>query len=67
MEFRPLLWVSGSYDPDQWYANLTRFGLTADRTDSLMLGLVSQTLTELTELYRVLYAVLQQHHNALNV
>ena len=59
--------VRGSYDPDRWYANLIRFGLTAVQTDSLMLELVLQTLTELTELYSVRYAALQQHRSAPNV
>jgi hypothetical protein len=49
--------IRGSYDPDTWYANLIRFGLTAVQIDNLMLALVSQTLTELTELYSVRYAV----------
>jgi hypothetical protein len=57
----------GSYDPDRWYANLISFGLTAVQIDSLMRELVSQTLTELTELYSVRYAALQQHHSAPNV
>ncbi len=35
--------------------------------DCLMRALVSQTLTELTELYSVRYAALQQHHSAPNV
>jgi hypothetical protein len=43
-----------------------RVGLTAVQTDSLMRALVSQTLTELTELYSVRYAALQQHHRAPN-
>jgi hypothetical protein len=47
-------------------ANLIRFGLKADQTDSLMRELVLQTLMELTELYSVRYAALQQHHSALN-
>ncbi len=59
--------IWGSYDPDRRDANLTRFGLTAVQTDSLMSALVSQTLTELTELYGVSYAALQQHHSAPDV
>ena len=59
--------VWGSYYPDRWYANLIRFGLTAAQTDSLMRELVLQTLTELTELYSVRYAALQQHRSAPNV
>ncbi len=51
--------IRGSYDPDRWYANLIRFGLTAIQTDSLMRELVLQTLTELAELYNVRYAALQ--------
>jgi len=58
--------IRGSYDPDRWYANLTCFGLTATQTDCLMREVVAQTLTELTELYSVRYAALQQHRNALN-
>ncbi len=61
------LGIRGSYEPDRWYANLTRFGLTAVQTDSLMRALVSHILTELTELYSVRYAALQQHHSAPNV
>ena len=65
---RPLLWVSGgSYDPDRWYANLIRFGLTAVQIDSLVRELVLQTLMERTELYSVKYAALQQPHSAPNV
>ncbi len=58
----------GPYYPDQWYANLTRFRLTAVQTDtdSLMRSLVSQILTEHLELYNVRYAALQQHHSAQN-
>ena len=58
--------VPGSYYPDRWYANLIRFGLTAAQTESLMRELVLQTLTELTELYSVRYAALQQHRSAPN-
>ena len=58
--------IRGSYDLDRWYANLTCFGLTATQTDCLMRELVAQTLTELTDLYSVRYAALQQHHKAPN-
>lgn len=58
--------IRGSYDPDRWYANLTCFGLTATQTDYLMRDLVAQTLKELTDLYSVRYAALQQHHTAPN-
>jgi hypothetical protein len=58
--------IRGSYDPDRLYDNLTHFRLTAVQTASFMRELVSQTLTELTELYSVRYAALQQHHSAPN-
>ena len=58
--------VRGSYDTDRWYANLIRFGLKAVQTDSLMRELVLQTLAELTELYSVRYAALQQLRSAPN-
>ncbi len=44
--------------------NLSRFGLTPARTERLMRDLVSQTLTELSDLYSVRYAALRHDQNA---
>ena len=51
--------IRGSYDPNRWNTNLSLFGLTAAQTERLMPALVSQTLTELTDLYNTRYAALQ--------
>jgi ribonuclease HI len=57
--------IRGSHDPDRWHANLRRLGMTAARAECLMRDMVSQALTELTDLYSVRYAALQrQQHNA---
>ena len=45
--------IRGSHDPDRWHANLRRLGMTAARAERLMRGMVSQALTELTDLYSV--------------
>ncbi len=55
--------VRGSYDPNRWNTNLSRFGLTAVQTERLMRALVSQTLAELTDLYSGRYAALQNAQN----
>jgi hypothetical protein len=56
--------IRGSHDPDRWRANLNRFGLTAVRTEALIRDLTSQTLTELTNIYSVRYAALQNRQHA---
>ena len=57
--------IRGSHDPDRWHANLRRLCMTAARAERLMWGMVSQALTELTDLYGVQYTALQrQQHNA---
>ena len=57
--------IRGSHDPDRWHANLRRLGMTAARAERLMRDMVSQALTELTELYGVRYGALKrQQHNA---
>jgi hypothetical protein len=43
--------------------NLSRFGLTAAQTERLMRAVVSQTLTELNDLYNARYAALQNAQN----
>jgi hypothetical protein len=55
--------IRGSYDPNRWNANLSRFGLTAAHTERLMRAVVSQTLTELNDLYNARYAALQNAQN----
>ena len=52
--------IRGSHDSDRWMANLNRLGVTGNRADRLLHDLVSQTLVELTDLYKVRYAALQQ-------
>ena len=52
--------IRGSHDSDRWKANLNRLGVTGNRADRLLHDLVSQTLVELTDLYKVRYAALQQ-------
>ena len=56
--------IRGSHDPDRWHANLGRLGMTAARADRLMQDMVSQALTELTDLYSVRYAALQHQQPA---
>ena len=51
--------IRGSYNANRWNTNLSLFGLTAAQTERLMQVLVSQTLTELTNLYNTRYAALQ--------
>ena len=53
--------IRGSHDSDRWKANLNRLGVTGTRAVRLLHDLVSQTLVELTDLYKVRYAALQQH------
>ena len=55
--------IRGSYDPNRWNANLSRFGLTVAQTERLMRAVVSQTLTELNDLYNARYAALQNAQN----
>ena len=52
--------IRGSLDSDRWKTNLNRLGVTGNRADRLLHDLVSQTLVELTDLYKVRYAALQQ-------
>ncbi len=54
------------HDPDRWRANLNWFGLTAVLTEVLIRDLTSQTLTEFTNIYSVLYAALQNRQHAHN-
>jgi hypothetical protein len=56
--------IRGSHDPDRWHANLGRLGMTAARAECLMRNMVSQALTELTDLYSVRYAALQRQQQA---
>jgi ribonuclease HI len=56
--------IRGSHDPDRWHANLGRLGMTAARAERLMRDMVSQALTELTDLYSVRYAALQRQQHA---
>ena len=56
--------IRGSHDPDRWHANLGRLGMTAARAERLMQDMVSQALTELTDLYKVRYAALQHQQHA---
>ena len=52
--------IRGSLDSDRWKTNLNRLGVTGNRAYRLLHDLVSQTLVELTDLYKVRYAALQQ-------
>ena len=56
--------IRGSHNPDKWHANLGRLGMTAARAELLMLDMVSQALTELTDMYSVRYAALQRQQHA---
>jgi hypothetical protein len=56
--------IRGSHDPDRWHANLGRLGMTAVRADRLIQDMVSQALTELTDLYNIRYAALQRQQQA---
>jgi hypothetical protein len=61
------LGIRGSHDPDRWHANLGRLGMSVARADRLMQDMVSQALTELTDLYSVRYAALQRQQQAQHV
>ena len=56
--------IRGSHNPDRWHANLGRLGMTAARAELLMRDMVSQALTELTDMYSVRYAALQRQQHA---
>jgi len=56
--------IRGSHDPNRWQANLQRLGMTASRAERLVREMVSQALTELTDLYSVRYAALRRLENA---
>ena len=56
--------IRGSHDSDRWHANLGQLGMTASRAERLILDMVSQALTELTDLYSVRYAALQRLQHA---
>ena len=56
--------IRGSHDPNRWHANLERLGMSAARADRLMQDMVSQALTELTDLYSTRYAALQRQQQA---
>ncbi len=58
--------IRGSHDPDRCSANLNQFGLTAARTETLIRDLTSQALVELTDIYSVRYAALQNRPHAHN-
>jgi ribonuclease HI len=58
--------IRGSHDPDRWHANLGQLGMTAARADRLMQDMVSQALTELTDLYSVRYAALERQQHVQN-
>ncbi len=57
-----MIGIRGSYDPNLWNTNLSRFGLTVAhwQTNRLMRALVSQTLTELTDIYDAQFAALHR-------
>ncbi len=55
--------IRGSFDPNGWNTNLSCFILMAAQTERLMQALVSQTLTEPTDLYNTRYAALQNAQN----
>ncbi len=59
--------IRGSHDPDRWHAILGRLGMTAARADRLIQDMVSQALTELTDLYNIRYAALQRQQQAQHV
>jgi ribonuclease HI len=52
--------IRGSFSPDTWKANLTRFGLKGRKADRVLCEQVAHTLIELTDLYSVRHAALQQ-------
>ena len=55
--------IRGSFLPDQWRTNLSKFGLTSSSIDHIAREMVSQALTELTNLYNVRFAALQSPHD----
>ena len=50
--------IRGSLDEEVWKARLGRLGLTSTPAEKLMLALVKQALTELTEIYSIRQAAL---------
>jgi ribonuclease HI len=50
--------IRGSLDEEAWKARLVRLGLTNIAAEKLMLALVKQALTELTEIYSIRQAAL---------
>jgi hypothetical protein len=50
--------IRGSLDKEVWKARLGRLGLTTISAEKLMLALVKQALTELTEIYSIRQAAL---------
>jgi hypothetical protein len=52
--------ILGSHDQDRWYKQLLLLKVTVAQAERLMQGMVAQALTEVTELYSVLYAALQR-------
>jgi hypothetical protein len=59
--------IRGSHDPDRWHANLGRLGMTAALADHLMQDMVSQALTELTDLCSVRYAAVERQEHVQHV
>ncbi len=56
--------IRGLHDPDRWYAQLRRLEVTVARAERLMQDTVEQILTELTDIYSLLYAALQHAKHA---
>jgi len=54
--------IRGSFSPDTWKANLARFGLKGKKVDNILCKLEAQALNELTDIYEIRYAALQQLH-----
>ena len=50
--------IRGSLDEEVWKGRLGRLGLTNISAEKLMLALVKQALTELTEIYSIRQAAL---------
>ena len=56
--------IRGSHDLVRWHAQLRRFEISAARAERLIQEMVTQALTELTDIYSVRYAALQHAQHA---
>ncbi len=53
-----------THNPDRWYSQLRQLKVTVARAERLMLDMVEQALTEVTDIYSVWYAALQHAQHA---